>query len=119
MGRASQPIAFVLLLMAVLCSPVGVCLIGGMAGTVQAAPTQAAPTAHAHACGKSMGGTFFAASEESCCSEQPTGFVTVLRFTLQKQAASAVVEIDLAPVAPILLVSSRAGERRTPLVLRI
>jgi hypothetical protein len=114
MHHASRPVALVLLVMAVLCGPAGVCVIDGIARTVEAAPT-----APAHACGKSMGGTFFAASEEACCSEQPTGFVTLFRFTLQKQAAAPALEFDLAPAVPVRPVSFRAGARRTPLVLRI
>ena len=114
MRRANRPIALVLLTMAVLCSPAGVCVIDGMAGAVQAAP----PTP-GHACGKSVEGTFLAASEDSCCSEQPTGFVTVIRFTLEKHAAAPALEFDVAPAASTRLVSFRAVERRTPLVLRI
>lgn len=114
MGRANRPIAIALLLMAVLCSPAGVCAIDGMAATAQAAAQE-----HAHACCRSVDGTFLSASDGSCCSEPRTGFVTVVRFTLQKHAAAPALEFDLRPAAPTRFVPFRDVERRTPLVLRI
>ena len=115
MRRVNRPIALVLLLMAVLCSPAGVCAIDATAATVQ----DATP-AHAHACCKSVNGTFLAARDGSCCSEPRTGFLNVFRFTLQKQALPSI--LDLADGwLPKMLVTDRVGfdRRGAPLVLRI
>lgn len=115
MRRASRPISVALLLMAVLCSPAGVCLIDGMAATVQSA----AP-AHAHACGSKSGdGTFLAASEDSCCTEPQTGFVNVFRFTLQKQALPPILDFARGWVPTPYVMDPVAWDRRVPLVLRI
>ena len=112
MRRANRPIAIVLLLTAVLCSPAGVCAIEAMAPTV---PTPA----HAHACCKSVDRTFLAASDGSCCREPRSGFVHVFRFTLQKHAVVLALEFDLRPAGPARLASFRPVERRAPRVLRI
>jgi hypothetical protein len=114
MRRARRSIALLLLATAVLCSPAGVCVIDGVAATVQAK----AP-AHAHACCKTADGPFLAASDVSCCSEPRTGFVHVFRFTLEKHAAVLALEFDLTPAAPARFVSFPDVERRAPLVLRI
>ena len=114
MRRASRLIAVALLFLAVLCSPAGVCALDGMA-----AAAQAAAPAHAHTCCKSGKGPFLAASDGRCCSLPRTGFVTVLRFTLQKQATALAPGFALGPPAPARLVSFRAVAKRTPLVLRI
>jgi hypothetical protein len=99
--------------MAVLCSPAGVCVIDGVAATVQTT----AP-AHAHACCKSADGTFLSARDGSCCSEPRIGFVHVFRFTLEKQTAVVALECGLTPAAPARFVSF-PDERRAPIVLRI
>ena len=114
MRRANRPIALVLLLMAVLCSPAGVCAIDGIAATVQAATP-----AHAHACCKSGDGTFLAASDGSCCSEPRTGFVNVVRFALQKQVVhpSLIVAVDWSPRT--FVTDADGFGRSAPLVLRI
>jgi len=114
MRRANRPIAVVLLVMAVLCSPAGVCAIDGMAASVQAG----AP-AHAHACCKSGDGTFLAASDGSCCSEPRTGFVNVFRFTLHKQALPSLLDIAEGWVPKSFVTDRVAFDRRAPLVLRI
>ena len=114
MRRANRPIVLVLLLMAVLCSPAGVCMIDGVAATVQ----DAAP-AHVHACGKSTDGTFLAASDGSCCSEPRTGFVNVFRFTLHKQALPSLLDIAEGWMPKAFFAVRVAFDRRAPLVLRI
>lgn len=114
MRRANRPVALALLLMAVLCSPAGVCAIDAMAAT-----GQAAASTHAHACCKSGDGTFLAASDDPCCAESRSGFVHVFRFTLQKHVATLPLEFDLRPAAPTRLLAFCAVERRAPLVLRI
>ena len=114
MGRANRPLALVLLLMAVLCSPAGVCVIEGVVGTVQAA----AP-AHAHSCCKNVEGTLLTASDGSCCTEPRTGFVNVFRFMLQKQAPSLALDIAHGCVPRALVTDRMAFDRRAPLVLRI
>ena len=114
MVRANRSLAVALLFMAVLCSPAGVCVIDGMAATVQADQP-----AHAHACCKEADGTFLTASDGTCCSEPRTGFLNVLRFALEKQAPPPAVVTSAGWTrkvpAPVLL----AFGRRAPLVLRI
>jgi len=121
MQRANRPTALVLLLMAVLCSPAGVCVIDGMAATVQAAAPAhaAAPTAHAHACCKSGNGTFLAANDGPCCSERRTGFVNVFRFTLHKQALPAILDLAQGWLPKTFVTDRVAFARRAPVVLRI
>jgi hypothetical protein len=114
MGRANRPIALVLLVTGVVCSPAGVCVIDGMAATVQTA----AP-AHVPACCKSAEGTFLAASDSSCCSEPRTGFVNVFRFTLHKQALPSLLDIAEGWVPKSFVTDRVAFDRRAPLVLRI
>ena len=113
MRRAHRPIALLLLLMAVLCSPAGVCLIEGMAAAEAATP------AHGHACCKSVDGTFLAAGDDSCCSEQPTGFVHVFRFTLHRQAPSPMLDLVESWMPKTFVTERVAFDRRAPLVLRI
>ena len=113
MRSVHRPIALVLLFMAVLCSPAGVCVIDGVAATDKASP------AHAHACCKPGDGPFLAARDGSCCSEPGTGFVHVFRFTLEKQVEAPALAFDLAPAPPARLLSFPEVERRAPLVLRI
>ena len=114
MRRVNRPIAVALLLMAVLCSPAGMCVIDGMAAPVQAA----APT-HAHACCRSTDGTFLAASDGSCCSEPRTGFVNVFRFTLHRQALPSLPDIAEGWMPKTFVADRIAFDRRAPLVLRI
>jgi len=104
--------AILLTLTAVLCSPAGVCAIEGVAATVQ-------PAAHGHACSQSTDKTFLDRNDDSCCSEPRSGFVTVLRFTLQKQASAVPITFDLGPALSMCSVTFRANDRRPPLVLRI
>ena len=115
MRRAHRPIALVLLLMAVLCSPAGGCVIDATAATVK----NATP-AHAHACCKSVRGTLLAAGDGSCCSKRRTGFLNVFRFTLQKPALPSILDIAEGWM-PTTLVTDRVGFDRgwAPLVLRI
>jgi hypothetical protein len=114
MPRTSKPIAVFLLAMAVLCSPAGVCVIDGMAATVQTA----AP-AHAHACCKSGDGAFLVASDGTCCSESRAGFLNVFRFSLERQTTLLALEPGLVSAAPARSVKLPDVERRAPLVLRI
>ena len=115
MRRAHRPIALVLLLMAVLCSPAGVCAIDATAATLQ----HAAP-AHAHACCKSVNGTLLAAHARSCCSKPRAGFLSVFRFTLQKQALPSILDIAEGWMPKTLVTDGAGFDRRwAPLVLRI
>jgi hypothetical protein len=114
MRRASRPIALLLLFMAVLCSPAGVCVIDGVAASVQAT----AP-AHAHACCKSVDGPFLSARDSSCCSEPRTGFVNVFRFTLHRHALPAVLSVAEGWTPKTFVVDRVAVDRRAPLVLRV
>ena len=118
MRRVNRPVALALLLMAVLCSPAGVCMVNGLAATVQA-QVPAPAHGHAHACCKSGPRTVVVASEGACCSETRTGFVGVFRFTLQKHVAALAPQNDLRPAAPVRLLAFHPVEKRTPLVLRI
>jgi hypothetical protein len=113
--RANRPIALVLLFMAVLCSPAGVCVIDGLATTAQAS----AP-AHAHACCDPGEGTFLAAGDGPCCSDPRSGFVNVFRFTLHKEALTSTLDAAGGWV-PKTFVTDRLAfdRRRAPLVLRI
>src|SRR5688500_7869150 len=79
MRRANRPLALALLLMAMVCSPAGVCVIDGVAATVQADQP-----AHAHACCTKAEGTILTASDGTCCSEAGNGFVNVVRFALHR-----------------------------------
>jgi hypothetical protein len=114
MRRVNRPIALVLLLMAVLCSPVGACVVEGVAATIQ----DATP-AHPHACCKPAGRTYLTASNGSCCAEPRTGFVHVFRFTLQKQALPASLDLAATWMPRTVLAEWVPFDRRAPLVLRI
>ena len=104
--------ALVLLLIAVACSPAGVCMIRGLAAASPAA-------AHGHACCASAKRTVIVASEASCCSMPRAGFVNVARFMLETQPATMAVESRLVPSAAARLVARHAVPIRPPLVLRI
>jgi len=115
MRRANRPLAVALLFMAVLCSPAGVCVVDGMAATVQTAEL-----AHGHACGKSVdGGTFLTASDGTCCDEPRNGFVNVFRFTLQKQVAQPSLIVATDWTSRTLVTDVSGFGRAAPLVLRI
>ena len=107
-----RALALVLLVVAVVCSPAGVCLIDGMA----AAPPAAAP---GHACCSPARGTMLVASNDACCSMPRDGFVNVLRFALPGQAIAVAVDFHLAAETPLRLTASPAVTIRPPLVLRI
>jgi hypothetical protein len=114
MRRANRPVALALLLMAVLCSPAGVCAIDAMAATGPVA----APT-HAHTCCKSGDGTFLAAGDGACCAESRSGFVHVFRFTLHKQAVAPILDVAVGWMPKTFVTDRVALDRRAPLVLRI
>lgn len=107
-----RPIALALLVVAVVCSPAGVCLIDGMA----AAPPASAP---GHACCSQAKGTMLVASNDACCSMPRDGFVNVLRFALQEEAPALAVDFRLAAPTPLRLAAFPAVTIRPPLVLRI
>lgn len=109
-----RPVALALLFLAVVCSPAGVCVVEGMAATVQAAEPP-----RAHACRKQAEATLIGASKGYCCTEGRKGFVNVSRFPLQEQAApsSLAVATRWTPRAFVMDISGFG--RAAPLVLRI
>jgi hypothetical protein len=114
MRSANRPTAVFLLLMAVLCSPAGVCVIDGFAAGVQAS----AP-AHVHACCAQADGTFIGAHDASCCAEGRKGFVNVYRFLMQEQAAPSSFPVATSWTPPTFVVDVTGVGRAAPLVLRI
>jgi len=114
MRRANRPLALALLLIAVVCSPAGVCLIDGVA-----AAGPASPASHAHACCASARRTVIVASETSCCSMPRAGFVNVARFTVAHDAPTVSLGFALAASIPSRSAAFPAVTIRPPLVLRI
>lgn len=111
MSRPHRPLALVLLFMAVLCSPAGVCVADAVVATAQAAEP-------AHACGKQADGTSIA-SGAACCAEPRNGFVNVLRFTLPKQGGQPSLMAVAEWTTRTLVTHHPALVRLAPLVLRI
>ena len=118
MRPANRFVALALLVIAVLWSPAGVCLLESVVATAHAAAPSHA-TAHAHSCCKAAKGTVLVAGDAPCCSMPRTGFVNVLRFTLQPQAPLLAVALGLAPPPPLRVAAFHAVTIRPPLVLRI
>jgi hypothetical protein len=112
MRRVGRPVALLLLVAAVLCSPAGVCALDAVA-----AP---APEDHrAHACCDPADGTFLTAHEGSCCSGPGTGFLNIARFMLQKDVLPPVAMTAEAWAGKAVASAPLTFDRRAPLILRI
>ena len=114
MRGSRQIVAVALLVMAVVCSPAGVCLVEGVVGTIQA---HQATDAHA-GCANARGLTV-AASDTPCCDEPSGGFINGFRFALEKQTVQTPAFVSTAWPAPSLVANENGFSRAAPLVLRI